>query len=29
MIDHHLMDQLRKLKLGGVADTFELRLAQA
>lgn len=29
MIDHHLLDQLRKLKLGGIADTLELRFAQA
>ena len=29
MIDHHLLGQLRKLKLGGFADTLELRLEQA
>jgi DNA replication protein DnaC len=29
MIDHHLMEQLRKLKLGGFMETLELRLAQA
>lgn len=29
MIDHHLMGDLRKLKLGGFADTLDLRLNQA
>ena len=29
MIDHHLIDQLRKLKLGGFAESLELRLTQA
>ena len=29
MIDHHLMTNLRKLKLGGFAESLELRLAQA
>lgn len=29
MIDHHLMDQLKKLRLGGFAETLELRLSQA
>jgi DNA replication protein DnaC len=29
MIDHHLMDQLRKLKLGGFLESLELRLTQA
>ena len=29
MIDHHLMGDLRKLKLGGFGETLELRLAQA
>jgi DNA replication protein DnaC len=29
MVDHHLMGQLRKLKLGGFGETLELRLAQA
>ena len=29
MIDHHLIDQLKKLKLGGFAETLELRLSQA
>src|SRR5208337_3608749 len=28
MIDHHLIDQLRKLKLGGFLESLELRLAQ-
>jgi DNA replication protein DnaC len=29
MIDHHLMGSLRKLKLGGFADTLDLRVNQA
>lgn len=29
MIDHHLMSQLRTLKLGGFGETLELRLTQA
>ncbi len=29
MIDHHLMADLRKLKLGGFGETLELRVAQA
>jgi hypothetical protein len=29
MIDHHLMADLRKLKLGGFEETLELRVAQA
>jgi len=29
MIDHHLMSQLRTLRLGGFAETLELRMAQA
>jgi len=29
MIDHHLMNQLRTLKLGGFAETLELRITQA
>ena len=29
MIDHHLMGDLRKLKLGGFGETLDLRLAQA
>ena len=29
MIDHHLMSQLRTLKLGGFTETLELRLTQA
>lgn len=29
MIDHHLAEQLRKLKLGGFMESLELRLAQA
>lgn len=29
MIDHHLSGQLRKLKLGGFAETLDLRLSQA
>ncbi len=29
MIEHHLMSQLRLLKLGGFAETLELRIAQA
>src|SRR3974377_589415 len=29
MIDHHLIDQLRKLKLGGFAESLEIRLNQA
>ncbi len=29
MIDHHLVDQLKKLKLGGFTETLELRLSQA
>ena len=29
MIDHHLMTDLRKLKLGGFGETLELRVAQA
>jgi DNA replication protein DnaC len=29
MVDRHLMEQLRKLKLGGFAETLELRAAQA
>ena len=29
MIDHHLMADLRKLKLGGFGESLELRLAQA
>ena len=29
MIDHHLMADLRKLKLGGFGETLELRLTQA
>ena len=29
MIDHHLMTDLRKLKLGGFGESLELRLAQA
>lgn len=29
MIEHHLMTDLRKLKLGGVGESLELRLAQA
>ena len=29
MIDHHLIDQLRKLKLGGFLESLNLRLAQA
>jgi len=29
MIDHHLMSQLRTLKLGGFAETLELRITQA
>jgi DNA replication protein DnaC len=28
MIDHHLMSQLRTLRLGGFAETLELRLTQ-
>jgi len=29
MIDHHLMQQLRTLRLGGFAETLDLRAAQA
>lgn len=29
MIDHHLKEQLRKLKLGGFTESLDLRLAQA
>ena len=29
MIDHHLTEQLRKLKLGGFTESLELRLTQA
>ena len=29
MIDHHLVDQLKKLKLGGFMETLELRITQA
>lgn len=29
MMDHHLTEQLRKLKLGGFTESLELRLAQA
>src|SRR5208337_1421717 len=29
MIDHHLMADLRKLKLGGFGETLELRVVQA
>ncbi|MDD4197460.1 MAG: ATP-binding protein, partial [Syntrophorhabdaceae bacterium] len=29
MIDHHLTEQLRKLRLGGFTESLDVRLAQA